>query len=168
MIGAQLPSQVVAETFATFLGVAVQKRSHPGYLLKTRFVPAKNSFSGDEAIPVTMEITNVGAVTVNFQVGGLNRGDRDNQFRFTAYGSEPVPDTGNPLNFGGLAGNRTLKPGETFRKEVDVRKWFKFSKPGRYGIVGTYWLSFFALGERLGGIAIWDDYATASFWLTIK
>lgn len=100
---------------------------HPGYALATRFVPAKEVFSSHEPLPVTLEIENVGSIPVAFQVSGKNRGARDNQFGFTAYGpTGAVSDTSDPAHTGGLSFNEVLKAGETFRKEVDLRKWFTF------------------------------------------
>lgn len=83
---------------------------------------------------------------------------------FTA---ERVPDTGSPLNFGGLSVDQTLKPGETFRKEIDLWKWFTFKKPGTYEITGTYLLSFFTPANE-GRFVAWEDYAAASFNIVIR
>ena len=112
---------------------------------------------------MTLAIENVGRIPVSFRVGGANRGSRDNQFGFTAYGPMgAVPDTGDPVHFGGLSYNTMLKPGETFRKEVDLRKWFTFKQPGRYTITGTYDLVFSdpANGDYL---PIWLDKAASTF-----
>lgn len=165
-IGEQFTSPAAA--FAKFFGVTPLKRAHPGYALAARFIPAKESFSTDEPLPVTLEIRNAGNVPVTFQVGGKNRGERDNQFGFTAYdGMRAVSDTGSPVHFGGLSVNQTLKPGETFRKEVDLRKWFTFKKPGSYEIKGTYDLSFFDPAHK-DWFVLWEDYAAAVFYLTVK
>lgn len=167
-IDEQFRSPAAAEAFAAFFGVTVKQRAHPGYALATRFVPSKEAFSTDEAMPVTLEIRNAGTVPVTFQVGGQNRGERDNQFGFTAYdGMVAVPDTGSPVNFGGLSVNQTLKAGETFRKDIDLRKWFTFKKPGTYQMTGTYDLSFFN-PENKEWFVIWEDYAAAAFYVTVK
>jgi hypothetical protein len=81
-----------------------------------------------------------------------------------------VPDTGEPIHFGGLSIKQTLPPGETFRKDVDLRKWFTFKKSGTYEILGTYELSFFdAEGKDYKEyFVIWQDYATASFPIVVK
>jgi len=138
-----------------------------GHESLTRFVTAKDSFGLDEALPVRIEIQNVGTKNVTFEVGGQNRGARDNQFGFTAYGVAAVPDTGDPNHFGGLSYPQTLKPGETFKKDVDLRKWFTFSAPGTYRITGTYQLSFYTPEDNTRFV-IWQDYAAAQFQLVIK
>ena len=167
-INGQFHSVPAANAFTKFLKVQPLKRTHPGYALSTRFVTSKNAFSNEEPLPVTLEIKNVGTVSVTFQVGGKNRGERDNQFGFTAYdGMKPVPDTGNLVNFGGLSVNKTIKPGDVFTKEVDLRKWFTFQKAGTYEITGAYYLAFLN-PDMKDYFVTWEDYATASFYLKIE
>jgi len=142
-------------------------RSHPGYALATRFVPAKDSFFVGEPLLVTLEIKSVGAVPVTFLVGGETREARDNQFGFTAFGpTGAVPDTGDPNHLGGLAYSPTLKPGETFSKQVDIGKWFAL-KAGSYTLNGTYKLAFFDPADN-NYVPVWEDQAAASFRVTIK
>jgi hypothetical protein len=160
-------SSNAAQAFAKFLGIQPSLRVHPGYALATRFVPTKKTFSGEESLTVTLELENVGHVPVTFHVGGRNRGPRDNQFGFTAFGpfGAAVPDTGDPSNIGGLIGSQTLRPGETFRKEVDLRKWFAFSQPGVYQLYGMFDLPFSAADSFN---IVWSDVAAAPFSVTIK
>jgi hypothetical protein len=133
-----------------------------------RFVPRTKSVSLTEAIPVTLEILNLGSTPVVFMPGGKNRGERDNQFGFTAYdGLAAVPDTGSPVHFGGLSSQVKLASGETWRKEVDLRKWFSFKKPGAYEVTGTYEINFVDPDSR-DWFVIWQDYATSSFFITTK
>ena len=167
-IAGQFRSVQAANAFEKFLKVQPLKRAHPHYALAERYVPSKEVSSTTESLIVTLEIKNVGTVPVTFQVGGKNRGERDNQFGFTAYdGMKAIRDTGNPVHFGGVSVNKTLKPGEIFTKEVDLRKWFHFEKAGTYEITGSYYLSFFDPdGEDY--FVLWEDYATASFYLRIE
>ncbi len=159
-----------AGAYAKFFGTSVKLRVHPGYKLAVRFIPGKESFSKIEALLVTLEIKNVGESETTFKIGGQNRGSRDNQFGFTAYGPglEAVPDTGDSSHMGGFSGNRTLKPGQTFTMEVDVRKWFALKEPGSYQLTGTYQLNFKDPGASFVWNSLWQDYATAGFSLTIK
>jgi hypothetical protein len=95
--------------------------------------------------------------------GGQQRGARDNQFRFLAYrsygGGKAVPDTGDPVNFGGIGSVQTLAPGETFTRSVGIEKWFKFDEPDFYRITGMYELQLH--DTEMGGFGrpIWDDLA---------
>jgi hypothetical protein len=140
-------------------------------MLATRFTPSRDVFARDAAIPVTLEIKNVGASEVTFQVGGQNRGARDNQFGFTAYLRGAILDTGDPLHLGGLSYSETLKPGEVFKKEVDLRDWFKFPEPdqsfvipGTISLTGTYALRFLSAD----GFTVWEDFVAARFYITVK
>lgn len=167
-ISGQFDSAKAADAFAQFLKIQPLKRVRLDYALATGYISPKEAFSTKEPLPVTLEIKNIGSVPVTFQIGGKNRGERDNQFGFTAYdGMKAVPDTGNPVHFGGISVNQTLKPGEVFTKEVDLRKWFTFQKTGTYEITGTYDLSFFD-PERKDYFVLWEDYATARFYLKIE
>jgi hypothetical protein len=106
-IGEQFTSPPGAEALAKFFGVTPQTRAHPGHALAARFVPSKEVFSTDEAMPVTLEIKNAGNVPVTFQVGAKNRGERDNQFGFTAYdGVNGVPDREAPSISAGCLSTR--------------------------------------------------------------
>lgn len=59
------------------------------------------------------------------------------------------PDTGNLNHFGAISSYRTLRPGETFKKDVRLDKWFKFEEADTYLVTGMYrvlWTDF-AVGE---------------------
>jgi hypothetical protein len=159
-------SGAAAQAFSKSLGIPLQLQAHPGYVLATRFVPMKAAFSGKDPVIVTLEIENVGHVPVTFWVNEF--GGRDAQFGFTALGpsGKPIPDTGDAAAYGDSYNKPRLAPGETFRREVDLRKWFTFSLPGAYQLVGTYELTFFNPVEN--GWPIWDDFAAAAFSVTIK
>ena len=155
-----------ANAYAKFLGTTVKMRAHPGHMLATRFILAKDSYSMDEALPIKLEIKNVGTSDITFEAGGHGSA-RSNQFGFTAYMGTPVPDTGQSFNLGGLSSFRTLKPGQTFTDDVDLRKWFTFKTPGTYQITGTYELSIRAPEEKTY-FFVWQDFAAAQFNLVIK
>jgi hypothetical protein len=74
-------------------------------------------------------------------VVGANRGPHDNPFGLTACGpTGAVPGAGNPFNIGGLVFLQALEPGEVFRNEVDLRKWFTFSAHSRSGAAWQKWI----------------------------
>ncbi len=157
-----------AQAFARYFGVALRLRAQPVTNLVTTFTPARDSFTPDELVPVTMEIMNAGTGAVAFRVGGSNRGPRDNQFSFTARGpTGAVPDTGNSFNLGGLSYFQKLQPEERFRKEVDLRNWFTFSQPGVYSITAAFDLEF-ADSSATGNLLIWHEKAAGSFSLRIR
>jgi hypothetical protein len=117
-------------------------------------------------VVVTLEIENVGHVPVTIWV--YEWGGRDAQFGFTAFGplDDPIPDKGDASSNADLYNKPTLAPGETFRRDVDLRDWFTFSRPGVYRLIGTYQLEFFDPGA--GGFPIWSDFAAAAFTVTIQ
>ena len=149
---------------------APRLRAHPGYALATRFVPTKGEFTLDKPVVVTLEIKNVGNAAVAFRVGGQNRGPRDSQFGFAARGpSGAVPDTGDPINMGGGSYFQTLHPGETFTKDVDLRKWFSLSQAGSYTITGTYELPFVeSANPDIPNFSIWQDQVAATFTVNVR
>jgi hypothetical protein len=151
-----------AKRVAAALGVDPQERTHPGHLLRVAWKPVHETCKLGAAVVLELTIENVGTTTIHFMEGGQQRGARDNQFGFTAFAAsgsgEPIPDTGDPTNFGGIAALRELKPGDVFTKQVDVTDWFKFEKPDTYEITGIYELEL--APEEYGPRALWDDYAT--------
>jgi hypothetical protein len=149
-----------AKKVAGAFGVSLQKRKHPGYQLQTRFV-FDPKVVGPKGKPiVTLEITNVGQNTVIFQDGGMNRGMRNNQFSFAGFrNNKPMADQGSPVHFGGISVYVTLTKGETFRKKIDLSKWFDLSKAGYYDITGTFYLEFH--GSTKEYRVLWTDYVAA-------
>ena len=139
---AQFGGRATAEKIAKALGTTLRLRQHPGHRLRTRLRPKADSYELGQPITLIMEIENVGPRPVSFTDGGMQRGARNNQFSFVArggHGTGPaIPDTGNARHFGGLAGQQILKPGATFKKEVRLERWFKFTKPDTYRIAGLF------------------------------
>jgi len=166
---AYVPGQEVAERVAKSLGIKARARQHPGHILVARWKPMTLSYGLGEPLVLRMEIENVGQKTVCFQDGGRQRGARNNQFAFIAHrglGSGPaIPDTGDPQHFGGMGNHRTLGPGEVFKKEVDVTKWFKFEKPGSYKLTCLYQTELF---ERDVTFAIWDEYVVGDCIVVVR
>jgi hypothetical protein len=124
--------------------------------------PLKEQFKLGEPVTLELAIKNVGNSPVYFMDGGQNRGARNNQFGFTAFSGggfgTAVPDTGDPMHFGGMASLRTLKPGDIFRKQVDITKWFQFETADSYRITGMYELEFY--DRDFDSRVIWEDIVT--------
>lgn len=159
-LDADVWGQENAERLATKLDCEPQSRSHPGHKMLCRWKPLHKSFEPGEPVMLELQIENVGEEPLRFIAGGQQRGARDNQFRFIAragsgYG-DAVPDTGDATNFGGLGGYIDLKPGEVFRKKIDITKWFDFKHPDTYRITGLYELAIYDEGFHR---VIWDDFA---------
>jgi archaellum component FlaG (FlaF/FlaG flagellin family) len=161
-LSAGIDGEQAARKVAARLKVQPQVRKNPGHRFEVRWKPEKEEYRAGDPVKLTMEIRNTGDAPFSFGVGGKQRGPRDNQYRFLAYHSygegKALPDTGDPTNFGGIGGLRTLKPGETFTATVEVTKWFTFTDPDIYRITGIFELH---LHDPAKGFdrPIWDDLA---------
>jgi hypothetical protein len=169
----KIHSQPEAEAAAAGLGVQCILRVPPGYKLLAQFVPQKPTYTTNEPVFVTFRLKNLDERTVIFRRGGHQRGPRDNQYSFVAMLSAAVvPDTGDPRNRGGLGVDVYLRQGDVFEDQVELTKWFTFSKPGTYSIHGSYLLPFFRVGlsPETGGSddEMWDDYASGDFFVEVK
>ena len=133
----------------------VQLRKHPGHQLLVTLVNTKNKYQIGAPVELEMRIQNVGKKTVRFMDGGQQRGPRNNQFSFVA--KPAIPDTGDALNFGGIAAFRNLEPGETFSKKVDITRWFKFPKAQSYEITALFEMELHK--ESFGADYLWDETA---------
>jgi hypothetical protein len=74
---------------------------------------------------------------------------------------------GNPIHFGGLGAYVHLKPGQSVEIPVDLTKWFRFEKPGRIMLRGSYYMGF-SDPSQAGYSFIWEDFACAEFSIQIK
>lgn len=159
-VSANVAGEANAAKLAAALGAKVRKRSHPGHKWRVSWSPIKLSFAPGEPVMVRLKITNVGEKSFRFFEGGQQRGPRDNQFGFIAFNFlTPVPDTGDPTNFGGIAAFRTVEPGQTFEKEVDLRGWFKFEPGGSYSITGLYQVELLGADDSS---TQWEDFAVGT------
>jgi hypothetical protein len=162
-----------AEKIAARLKVKPFLRKHPGHRYTVRWTAEKESYQVGEAVTLKMEIRNVGEAPFTFRVGGQQRGPRDNQFRFLAYRSSghgrAVHDVGDPVNFGGISSNRTLKPGETFTAKVALDRWFSFLEPDNYRVTGLYELEMYDSNDQ-GSFAraIWNDLASGDCLVAVR
>lgn len=159
---ANVDSPDAARTLAEKYRVARTLRKHPGHRFETRWTPDTPAFRAGEPVVLKLALKNTGTEPMRFTFGGKQRGRRDNQFRFIAQEGQDgkgLPDTGDAHNFGGLTSVRTLRPGETFRAEVDVTKWFTFPRPGTYRVTGILELPILDPHGDGFGPTVWDDLA---------
>lgn len=155
--------QITADYHATILN-----RHHPGHQMLVEFIPNQEEFVIGDPVVVTLRITNIGTNGFAFMQGGRQRGMRDNQFAFTSeFEGKMVPDSGDPMNFGGLAMAVKLKPGENHEISVDLTKWFKFAKAGIYSLRGSYSMDFIN-PEAKEFETIWEDFACAEFLIRVR
>jgi hypothetical protein len=132
------------------------------------FIPEKEEFALGEPVTAKLRITNVGDADFTFERGGRQRGARDNQFAFSAeLAGKMLPDTGDPINYGGLGGSVTLRRGEKWEMSVNLTKWFTFTEAGTYMVRGSYYMEFPDLSSE-DLYVIWDDFACAEFTIKIK
>jgi hypothetical protein len=107
-------------------------------------------------------------VPIQFVEGGRQRGARDNQFAFVAMRSsgsgKAIPDTGDPINFGGIGGFRTIEPGQTWTKQVPLDKWFQLTEADTYQITGIYRVELRPTTQGNSPSAsqgpVWDEFFT--------
>jgi hypothetical protein len=161
-LDATIHGEVAAAKVAAELGAEPKMRKHPGHRLHVTFCPDKDSYPPGDPVTLVMTIKNVGDKPVSFMDGGMQRGPRNNQFMFLAYRSggwgRAVPDTGDPMNMGGMGGFKTLAPGETFTKKADLAKWFQFDKPDVYRVTGIFRISL-TDPDNISR-EVWDELAT--------
>lgn len=167
---AQLAGLENAKRVAMALNATLGLREHPGHRYVVSWTPSKPSYRPGEDVMLKMEIRNVGEVPFCFQDGGMDRGPRNNQFSFVAHrwhgSGKAIPDTGDPDNHGGRAGPVTLKPGESFAKDVKLTDWFKFTEADSYRITGMY-----RMGIRESDTVlepIWDDFVVGECLVHIE
>jgi hypothetical protein len=168
----------VISQIAEYFHIKVQKRRHPGHRMLVEYIPDKEEFSVGEPVTVTLRITNIGDTEFAFMEGGRQRGPRDNQFAFSAELAESelvggervgkmVPDTGDPMNYGGQMSTVRLKPGQSHDIQVDLADWFKFKRGETYYVRGSYLMELIDPKTR-DSDTIWEDYACAEFTVKMK
>jgi hypothetical protein len=168
-LGAQIYGAGAAQKVAERFKLEVPRRKHPGHRFEVRFSPEKETYAVGEPVTLKMELLNTGDVPFSFMNGGQQRGPRDNQFRFLAQRShghgKAIPDTGDPNNFGGIAGYVTLRPGESFTKTIALDKWFNFTEPDSYRVTGIFEMALNAAEPERG--RLWDELAVGECFVRV-
>lgn len=148
-------------------GLQSIERKHNGFKLDVMFSPDKEFYSPGEKVIIKMTIKNVDDKAFYFNVGGHNRGPRDDQFSFSCEGPEGTQPTKKANNFGGLSFVNEIEAGKEYSKEVDLNGWFDLKKPGNYELMGNYLLSVYET-KNIQSFSIWEDYLTRPFRIIIK
>ena len=117
----------------------------PGEFVAEKTGTAKADYSVGEPVYVSFRVTNKGKAPISFPDGGDYRGTgRHDRFTVKAWDAagRMVPDPVKPSGFGGgLGGDRTIRPGETYTDSVLVNLWCALTEPGRYTVEGGRSLS---------------------------
>jgi hypothetical protein len=87
---------------------------------------------------VTLVATNTGTAPVGFEIGGRQRGPRDNRFAFTATRDGIALAIKDAPDLGGLSYFKRLGPGESAEVSADLRGWIELDRPGQYAISATH------------------------------
>jgi hypothetical protein len=96
---------------------------------------------------VTLVATNTGTAPVGFQIGGRQRGPRDNRFGFSITRDGVALAVKDAPDFGGLSYFKRLGPGESAEVSADLRGWVALDRPGRYVIIATHETDLSRAGE---------------------
>ncbi len=109
---------------------------------RVRLETSRPEYFLGENVLVHFILENAGSEPFELSFGGDYRGaSRALRFKVTATDAagrkvdDPNPST---LNFGGLGGTRTLKPGERFIQSLPLLRYVQLERPGRYKIAATH------------------------------
>lgn len=160
-----------AKQVSQYIRTPIIQRKHPRHTICVSITPQKNAFNIGENVCISLKINNVGDNVISFRHGEWNRGtNRNDQYTFLArLDGIQVDDVYSGSNLGERGQSRVviLKPGESFKDEVNLNKWFAFDKHGTYQILGSYHMEFSDPDPNKTGM-IWDDFASAHFNIRIK
>lgn len=127
--------RAAADRMATALGTPRLDRALIGERLAGRFVPTRTSYARSEPIQIRLVIANpAGAPEIDRQVGGRQRGPRDNQFDFRVWRNGVELPRIEAYDFGGVTGFSPIPPGGTVESSERLDRWADVSAPGHYRI----------------------------------
>jgi hypothetical protein len=98
-----------------------------------------HAISPNAPATITLVATNTGPTTVGFEIGGRQRGPRDNRFTFAV-----TRDDGTALpqkdgwDLGGISYYKQLAPGESAEVSADLESWVRLDRPGRYTVTASH------------------------------
>ena len=122
---------------------------------------------------ITLVATNTGPTTVGFEIGGRQRGPRDNRFTFTV-----TRDDGTVLaskdgpDFGGISYYKKLAPGQSAEVSADLESWAVLDRPGRYTVAASHETDLSKDGEMPSspdsGADLWTITATGQGAIVVR
>jgi hypothetical protein len=152
-----------AEHVAEYFGTEVVYRYHPGHRPLVRFSPQEQTIKLGGAVPIVVEITNVGETSFMF----INATRLPFRFSATREG-ESVSRTGWPVRTNDISTFPTLRPGETHRIEANVANWLEFDQPGSYYVFGSYRLEVLGSDLPIALRTIWSEFVSGDFVVTVE
>jgi hypothetical protein len=152
--------RVAAKAIAARFGVAPHDRAPIGESVAGRFAPIERVYRSGDPVEIELAIENPAtAPPVGIQVGGRQRGPRDNRFELTVYcDGQPLPPLPGP-DFGGPTHFAPMAPGSAVRLRACVERWADVSKPGHYRVECRYATTF-----APSGINPWTPGNAARVW----
>jgi hypothetical protein len=166
--------RAAARRVADAFGIPVHERTKldDGVRYSWR-IPPKATMDKTAPIPVVLRIENAGQAVLGVQLGGRQRGARDNQFVFAiARNGKPVAIKDAP-DFGGRSTIGKLEPGKHLDVACpDLRAWADLDLPGYYTI-DARWESELVKDARFSTTAVeradvWDIAPTGQGSILIQ
>jgi hypothetical protein len=129
-----------ARAFAAALGVPAREREPWRGELSGKLEPVGELAAGAEHLPLRFTLTNTGPVALWFMDGGRGRNElgRDNRFTFAIERDGVRLATRELPDFGGMAVDRKLEPGESHVLELDLAHWIRLERAGKYAVRASY------------------------------
>ena len=128
-----------AERISRAFAIARLDRSPLGARLEGRFSTERSRLSVGDVVRVQLVVRNAeGAEGVQWQVGGRQRGPRDNRFRFRVRRDGALLVERPGMDFGGPTFFTALAAGATATMTADLSAWADLSAPGRYRVECSY------------------------------
>ncbi|HJL19383.1 MAG TPA: hypothetical protein RMH99_27200 [Sandaracinaceae bacterium LLY-WYZ-13_1] len=159
---------VLAARAASVLGVPRQDRRPIGARVRGAFRAPSRVPAG---APVTIELVlenPSGASAVQHQVGGRNRGPRNNRFDFAVRRDGRPVARADAFDLGGITGFVELAPGERYTVSAELGRWADVTVPGRYVVECAFETDFAPVGIRPFEHAHLGDRWTRTFRGTVR
>lgn len=132
-------SRAVAERISTAFAVTRLDRAPLGARLEGRFSLPQRQFAVGDEVRVRLEVHNpANAPATQWQVGGRQRGPRDNRFHLRVWRDGVALAELQGWDFGGPTGFVRIGAGATVEASASIASWADLSAPGRYRVECRY------------------------------
>ncbi|MBX3270982.1 MAG: hypothetical protein KF729_12025 [Sandaracinaceae bacterium] len=162
----------LAARAAAHFGVPRQDRRPLAEAVRARFGAPASARAG-QPVEVWIELDNPSdAPAILHQIGGRDRGPRDNRFTFSVRRDGVVVPPIDGPDFGGLTGFSRLGPGERARRSARLDRWADLSVPGTYEVECAYETTFAPEGANPSADdergRVWDRRFTGAVRFAIR